>query len=161
MFTYCMNNPVNMADTNGNIAWWIIGGGIGAVVGGAVGAVISYKTTGKVNWKSVTGGAVAGADAGWAAQAAYTSIIGVSGIGFTTFQKLKDYLGSTGVGKQWHHIVEQCQEVKSGFANTMINNTKNAIAINSSIHAKINGYYSSIQPFTNGQRVRDWLAGQS
>ena len=30
-----------------------------------------------------------------------------------------------------------------------------------SIHSKINGHYSSIQPYTTGKTVRDWLAGQS
>ena len=43
----------------------------------------------------------------------------------------------------------------------MIHSTNNVYAINADIHAKISGYYGSIQKFTNGMKVRDWLAGQS
>jgi len=82
--------------------------------------------------------------------------------GFSSFNKLKDFLGSPGVDRVWHHPVEQCQISKSGFTTEMVNNLKNIISVDSSIHAKISGYYSSIQPaFSNGMRVRDWLAGQS
>jgi hypothetical protein len=42
-----------------------------------------------------------------------------------------------------------------------INNSNNVINISTKVHQKISAYYSSIQPFTNGLRVRDWLAGQS
>ena len=43
----------------------------------------------------------------------------------------------------------------------MIQNTNNIMAISKSTHRAISGYYSSIQPFTNGMIVRNWLAGQS
>lgn len=29
------------------------------------------------------------------------------------------------------------------------------------MHRKISGYYGSIQSYTNGMKVRDWLAGKS
>jgi hypothetical protein len=29
------------------------------------------------------------------------------------------------------------------------------------VHQQISGFYSSIQPFTNGQTVRQWLSTQS
>ena len=77
-----MNNPVNMEDPTGNIAWWIIGGIAGAVVGGIAGAVYSYKKTGSVDWRYVAGGAVAGglvgAGLGYLAQGAYTAIVGAA-----------------------------------------------------------------------------------
>ena len=48
---------------------------------------------------------------------------------------------------------------------TDIQNTKNVVAIESgfsgSIHGKLSGHYSSHQNYTNGQTVRNWLAGQS
>ena len=36
----------------------------------------------------------------------------------------------------------------------------NIIAVDSTTHGKISGYYSSKQSFTDGKTIRDWLAGQ-
>ena len=85
-----------------------------------------------------------------------------TGQGFNTFNDAKKALGSAGEGKQWHHIVEQSQIKKSGFDPTQIHNTNNLIAIYKATHVKISGYYNtSTFQFTNGLKVRDWLAGQS
>ena len=84
-----------------------------------------------------------------------------TGQGFNTFNDVMKVLGSPGEGNQWHHIVEQSQVSKSGFSSTLIQNTDNLIAIDKATHAKISGYYSSKQAFTEGKTVRDWLAGQS
>ena len=84
-----------------------------------------------------------------------------SGKGFDTYSQLKNEIGSPGLGNEWHHIVEQSQITKSGFSPQMIQNTNNVISINKSAHRAISGYYSSVQPFTNGMIVRNWLAGQS
>ncbi len=35
------------------------------------------------------------------------------------------------------------------------------MSISKTTHRAISGYYSSVQPFTNGMIVRNWLAGQS
>jgi hypothetical protein len=43
----------------------------------------------------------------------------------------------------------------------MIQNTNNIVAIDKNTHRAISGYYSSIQIFTEGKSVRNWLAGQS
>ena len=43
----------------------------------------------------------------------------------------------------------------------MIQNTGNIISISKGTHRAISGYYSSIQPFTGGMTVRNWLAGQN
>lgn len=64
LFAYCLNNPVNMADDDGGIAWWIA-----AAVGGAafdtaayiIGAAISGQ---KVTWAGVGKAALAGAISG-------------------------------------------------------------------------------------------------
>jgi hypothetical protein len=85
----------------------------------------------------------------------------ITGKGFETFNDAKKFLGSPGEGNQWHHIVEQSQINKSGFSATQIQNTNNLIAVDKATHAKISGYYSSKQAFTEGKTVRDWLAGQS
>ena len=64
MFAYCKNNPVNMADPDGDIAWWIVGG----VAGGIAGGIYSYAKTGGVDWRYVAGGALIGAGLGYLAQ---------------------------------------------------------------------------------------------
>jgi hypothetical protein len=85
-----------------------------------------------------------------------------TGKGFNKFSDAKKFLGSPGEGKQWHHIVEQSQINRSGFNTMQVQNTNNLIAVDKVAHAKISGYYSSIDPrLSDSMRVRDWLAGQS
>jgi len=85
----------------------------------------------------------------------------VPGQGYSSFRAFKSAQGSAGLGRQWHHIVEQNQIDKSGFAPEQIHNTGNIISLDATTHRVISGYYSSIRPFTNGLTVRDWLTGQS
>ena len=81
---------------------------------------------------------------------------------FSSFNALKRSLGSAGKGKQWHHIVEQCQIGKSGFSKYWIQNSNNVINISNSVHSKISAHYSSKIPGLTGEKtVRDWLTGQS
>ncbi|MEW5953653.1 MAG: hypothetical protein AB1815_07925 [Bacillota bacterium] len=85
-----------------------------------------------------------------------------AGKGFDNFNALKKNLGPAGEGKAWHHVVEQSQIQKSGFSPQQIHNTNNVIAVDSATHAKISGYYNSIDAsLSDTMRVRDWLAGQS
>ena len=71
LFAYCINNPINMSDPNGNIAWWAIGAAVGGLAGAVVGGYVSYKQKGYVDWKYVAvgaaGGALVGAGLGWVA----------------------------------------------------------------------------------------------
>ena len=60
-----------------------------------------------------------------------------------------------------HHIVEQCQVRKSGFAQVDIQGNSNLINLSYSHHRKISGLYSSVQPYSDGMRVRDWLSTKS
>ena len=83
--------------------------------------------------------------------------------GFHTY-----FVGETGVlvhnkcGKpEVHHIVEQSQIKKSGFSSDLIQSSSNKVTLDYNIHRQISGYYSSKPNYTNGLRVRDWLAGQS
>ena len=80
---------------------------------------------------------------------------------FNTFEAAKKFLGSPGSGRQWHHIVEQSQISKSGFAANKINSLGNLISVPTKIHQQISAHYSSKLAFTGGKTVRDWLAGQS
>ncbi|NMA65477.1 MAG: hypothetical protein GX957_04445, partial [Clostridiaceae bacterium] len=96
------------------------------------------------------------------ASEAVDDVIEGTGKGFDNFNALKKNLGPAGEDKAWHHIVEQSQIKKSGFSPQQIHNTNNVIAVVSTTHAKISGYYNSIDPrLSDTMRVRDWLAGQS
>jgi hypothetical protein len=60
--------------------------------------------------------------------------------------------------------VEQTTSNISKFGSENIHNIDNVVNIDhgaGTIHAKVSGFYSSIQPFTNGQTVRQWLSTQS
>lgn len=85
--------------------------------------------------------------------------------GFSSFDDLKKFLGSPGENKAWHHIVEQNQIRNSNLPSQSVHNLKNIVSIPSgfkgSIHSKISGYYSSIQSFSDGKTVREWLRGKS
>ena len=81
--------------------------------------------------------------------------------GFKNFSQLKKYLGDPGKGNVYHHIVEQSQIKKSGFDPTTVHNVNNVIKVTKEMNDKLNGYYSQAQSFTNGMKLRDWLAGQS
>ena len=67
LFTYCLNNPINMSDDSGYCAANIIGGVIGGVAGAALGYLLA-KYLGLSGWKkwalitaATVGGAVLGA----------------------------------------------------------------------------------------------------
>ena len=64
-------------------------------------------------------------------------------------------------GNHQHHIVEQSQIDKSAFEPQQIHNTNNIVEVTPQQHYDITGHYNSIQDYTNGLRVRDWLAGKS
>ena len=113
------------------------------------------------NWGTVAATASGGLLGGYSGYTVSKSQISSPNRGFETFDQLKKEIGSPGEGKEWHHIVEQCQMKKSGFTTQMIQNTGNIISISKGTHRAISGYYSSIQPFTGGVTVRNWLAGQS
>ena len=63
-----------------------------------------------------------------------------------------------------HHIVEKRPSNITQFGEQAINNTDNLIKLphgKGTIHAKVSGYYSSIQPFSEPETVRQWLNPQS
>ena len=68
---------------------------------------------------------------------------------------------------EWHHIVEQCQIKRSGFAAETIQNVNNVINISKETHRLISGIYSSVpDPLvfgidTHGMILRNWLTNQS
>lgn len=103
---------------------------------------------------------------GVALDAKAPSIRNVPDHGYSSFTKLREDLGDPERTQNWHHIVEQEQMEKSlsGFTSTQVNNTNNIVSIPSgskSPHAKISEYYGSVQDFTGGKTVREWLKGKS
>jgi RHS repeat-associated protein len=84
--------------------------------------------------------------------------------GFGSFNDFKAAYGSAGDGLAWHHIVEQNPSNIETFGPEAIHTESNLVKLESGagpLHARISGYYSSKQPFTNGLTVRQWLSGQS
>ncbi len=80
--------------------------------------------------------------------------------GFGSMSSFRRAYGSAGPNAQWHHIVEQHTGNVGRFGADSIHNTSNIIRLDTTIHRQVSGYYSSIQPFTSGQTVRQWLGTQ-
>lgn len=83
-----------------------------------------------------------------------------TGQGFNSFSSFKRTLGPAGENAQWHHIVEQTPGNLNRFGAQTIHNTDNLVRVPTDIHRQISGFYSSKQPFTGGQTVRQWLGTQ-
>jgi RHS repeat-associated protein len=133
-----------------------VGAQIGSVAGMAGGGWAAYGT--KL--------AKAGAEVATAAAARQTAKEAAKEgtQGFRSFSAFKRAMGSAGEGQAWHHIVEQTPGNVSRFGAETIHNTGNLMKLPhgaGSIHNRLSGHYSSIQDFTNGQTVRQWLSTQS
>ena len=83
------------------------------------------------------------------------------GQGFRSFSQFKRVLGPAGEGRQWHHLVEQTPGNVGRFGPEAIHNTGNLVRLDTQVHRKVSGFFSSKQPFTGGQTVRQWASGQS
>lgn len=88
--------------------------------------------------------------------------------GYSSFTKLREAIGDPERTQNWHHIVEQEQgpgEKNFGtFSATQINNKNNIVSIPSgskSPHSAISQYYGTVQDFTGGKTVREWLSTKS
>ena len=102
MFAYCLNNPMNMTDTEGNLPFLAVTAIIGAVVGAVAGGVVAAKSGGNV-WAGIGIGAVAGAlvgtGVGMAAGAALAgSITATTGAVMTGGSALLNTVATGGFG---------------------------------------------------------------
>ena len=81
--------------------------------------------------------------------------------GYRTFKTAKKHMENVS-DIEWHHLVEQSQVGRSGFAKISINNSSNLVGISSDLHHKISSIYSSKPKFikNSGQfkTVRDWVS---
>jgi hypothetical protein len=86
---------------------------------------------------------------------------------FRSFSSLKNALGDPGAGREWHHLVEQCQAFldRSNFDVGRINSVRNVVSLDVDTHRLVSAFYSSVPDQkvfnTGGKRFRDWLDGQS
>jgi hypothetical protein len=78
---------------------------------------------------------------------------------FDSARAIKRYLGPAGDGKSWHHIVEESKTDQ--FGPQAIHTFDNMVPLPNVDHHAISGFFSSSKDFSEGQRVRDWLRGQS
>ncbi|AKJ00701.1 putative lipoprotein [Archangium gephyra] len=78
---------------------------------------------------------------------------------FKSYKDFKAYMGKAGKGKQWHHIIEQCNVER--FGAEAIHNTENVIALDAKLHERISAFYSSRQEISGDMVVREWLRTQS
>ena len=150
MFAYCRSNPVRRRDVRGTVEEDCMTGDdkedLFEQPDGGYSGSSNYNST----------DCATGQQAGGSGNGTQTT-----GKGFSSFSALKNFLGSAGTGKHWHHIVEQSQIQKSGFTSEQVNNTSNVIAVDSGVHSQITGHYNSTKfDFTGGLSVRNWLAGQ-
>jgi hypothetical protein len=83
---------------------------------------------------------------------------------FRSHSALVRTLGRAGIGKQWHHIVEQTPGNVARFGAYAIHNTQNVVALEIGVHRQISAFYSSIQQEITGSStltVRQWLSTHS
>ena len=184
LYVYGMNDPVKYADYNGEIAFLVVTGLIGAVVGGIIGAVRSYSKYGEVHWQDVALGVGLGAAAGLVGGAGASlfftgtatasvsmvaggvqlKVAGITTVGYSSFELFKKANGNAGDGMAWHHIVQQTSSNIERFGAEMIHNAANIVKIPhgaGTLHQMITNHYNSIQSFTGGLRVYQWLQLQS
>jgi hypothetical protein len=78
---------------------------------------------------------------------------------FDSRSQLLRYLGRAPEGMQWHHIVEQSQAAQ--FGQRPIQSVENIVAVPIEAHQRLNAFYSSKQPNSYPNTVRESLRGQS
>ena len=147
MFAYCRNNSVSRTDASGQAD-------ISAVEE-------SFDDDVEVgpNEKEIGGG---GGGSGVSAGTAGGNGYGANGYSITTGPNGHSAVPNPNNEKtETHHVVEQCQERKSGFSQTDIQGNSNKVDLPYSLHRKISGYYSSKPDEFGGLRVRDHLTEYS
>jgi RHS repeat-associated protein len=167
LFAYCDNNPVGRIDVGGDV--WETAFDIASLCLSV--AELVTNPADPWNWIGVAGDVVdlvpfvTGAGEVTRAIKLSTNVLGktdeIVEVGCSSYRKLKKGIGSAGVGKEWHHLVEQSQIKKSKVSSNLIQNKLNIISIDKSTHRKISGFYSSRQKKANGLTVRNWLSGKS
>jgi uncharacterized protein YciI len=128
----------------------------------AVGEVETIAVSAETVTIALAPGAVAMTARAMSSAAAKTSPNGFRAWG--SFSGFKKAMGSAGLGKQWHHIVEQTPGNVKRFGAHAVHNTDNIVPLDKAIHTRLSSLYSSIQGDITGSAtltVRQWLSTQS
>jgi len=142
----------------------MMGGGIAASSARAIGgfATRAVGTSFRLAASPLRTGAPIGFKSIAAYQGAWRQLASVRS--YRSFSAFTRAEGSAGRGFAWHHIVEQTRGNVALFGTRAIHSTENITRLPhgaGTIHARISGYYSSKQWFTNGLTVRQWLSTQT
>ncbi|WP_240358338.1 hypothetical protein [Myxococcus vastator] len=139
--------PALVLSAEGTLAMRIAAVPVGraaAVLSGGPGAAIVFQRAGEVS------------------NSGATPPSGPAGVkSYSSFKSFKRAMGPAGQGKEWHHIVEQTDGNAARFGPKSLHNTENIIALDKNLHTRVSAFYSSIQRFSGGKTVREWLRAQS
>lgn len=135
LFAYCLNNPVNMTDKDGEIAWFIAAAIGGALFDSAI-YLASSAASGNFSWGGLGKAALTGAITGVAlggigkiatkvikATSVTTKLLKAANFG-TTIGKLGKYVKNPGIKINWSYITDHAIQrmAERGVSKTLINN---------------------------------------
>ena len=123
LFTYCLNNPVNMADESGNFPFFAVTAIIGAVAGAVIGGLVAAKNGGNV-WAGIgigaAAGALIGAGFGAATSAVLTgSIVSTTGHVMAGGSALISAISTGGVGAGATYVANNLQQASTQITNAV------------------------------------------
>jgi hypothetical protein len=74
--------------------------------------------------------------------------------GLLSFSSFKRAMGPAGPGKRWHHVVEQAPGNLGRFWPETIHNTSNLMPLETALHQRVSGFYSSTRPGVTGSSTQ-------
>jgi hypothetical protein len=77
-------------------------------------------------------------------------------IRFRSGRELREYLGSAGEGRQWHHLVE-ARLAGRRFPPELVHSTDNIVSLPIEVHRRVSAKMSSNLRYTEGKTLRKWL----
>jgi len=78
-----------------------------------------------------------------------------------SLEELRQAVSTPGLGYDIHHIVEQAQAERDGFAREQVDSPKNLVRVPRMKHWEINAWYQADNPDFGGLTPREYLSGRS
>ena len=151
-FAYVAGNPLSRVDVEGRF-WWI------PLYYAAVWTPRLVPLIG-ITAEILSGAPTPASEAAFGAGKALKTVAQELGT-IQTFRNFRQAQNSLRIpGLELHHVVEQCQATKSGFAVSRLNSTDNFVYLPKSAHQQISAYYSTNVSATS-VRFRNTLSGLS